>query len=156
MFEDPEDFPFTEETEQKLIKLNRGLESVLRETKKITDLNFQILEGKRDDITQEMLWYKGESAFDRVSSFTVGNSVTLAIYINKILCFNWEIYGELASCIRFAAKNLDVQVGWSSICTDLRLIDDELNPLIAIEEAIQDAGAAEVPFRFIPNHFWIP
>ena len=154
MFEDPKDFPFTEETEQKLKKIDRNLDEVLRETKIITDLNFQILEGRRSLKTQEMLWYKGESPGDNMSEYTLGMAVTLGIYIDKVLLFGWEPYTELARCVAYAAKNLDIKVGWSTVCNDLREADpDEIGLLI--QKAVNTANGTAQYFHFVPQHFWV-
>ena len=155
MFEDPKDFPLTEESLYKLQKVDRDLETVLLEAKTITDLNFQVLEGKRTVTHQEMLWYKGESSHDVMSSYTLGKSVTLGIYIADILCLSWDIYCELASCIRYAAQNKDIAVGWSSVCLDLRDVQSESMEDI-IRDSVEIAGTTKQSFRFIPQHFWVP
>jgi|MEHZ01.6.fsa_nt_MEHZ011619394.1_2 hypothetical protein len=154
MFEDPKDFPFTVETEEKLKKIDRNLEEVLREAKVITDLNFQVLEGKRSRKTQEMLWYKGESPGDHMSDYTIGMAVTLGIYIDKVLLFGWEPYTELARCISYASKNLDIPVGWSTVSTDLRKPEaDDIGRLI--QSACGSASGTQQYFHFIPQHFWV-
>ena len=154
MFEDPKDFPFTIETEEKLKKIDRNLEQVLREAKVITDLNFQVLEGKRSHKTQEMLWYKGESPGDNMSDYTIGMAVTLGIYIDKVLLFGWEPYTELARCVAYACKNLDIPVGWSTICSDLREEDpNEIGSLI--QKAVMTSKGTEQYFHFVPQHFWV-
>jgi len=154
MFEDPKDFPFTAETEKKLKKIDRNLEQVLREAKNITDLNFQVLEGRRSTTTQEMLWYKGETPGDHMSEYTLGMAVTLGIYIDNVLLFGWEPYTELARCISYASKNLDIPVGWSTVCTDLRKPDpDAIGQLV--QAAVGTATGTLQYFHFIPQNFWI-
>ena len=150
--DDIKNFPFTEESEKELKKLNRDLETVLREAREIGDLNFQIIEGKRDALTQEKMWYKGEAKEDSISAHRIGNAVKLGIYIENRLCFHWQIYAELASCIRYAAQNLNIGVRWSTVTTDLRFAEEE-NLLDLVPRAIKHAYGNNAIFFFIPNYF---
>ena len=150
--DDIKNFPFTEESEKELKKLNRDLEAVLREAREIGDLNFQIIEGKRDALTQEKMWYKGEAKEDNISAHRIGNAVKLGIYIENRLCFHWQIYAELASCIRYAAQNLNIGIRWSTVTIDLRLTEEE-NLLDLIPRAIKHAEGTSAVFFFIPNYF---
>jgi len=150
--DNPGDFPFTEDSEEKLKKLNPDLANVLREAKEITDLNFQIVEGKRSASTQEKMWYKGEAPEDSMSAHRIGHAVKVVVYLDGQVCFNWNIYAELASCIRYAAQNVNVGISWSTLTTDLRFAKDD-NLIELVDRAVKSATHVDATFMFIPNHF---
>jgi hypothetical protein len=117
-----------DDASEKMIKsLNGDMQKFLLELRSISDLPFQIIEGRRSTQRQQELWEHGEVSESRDSPYCRGTGVNVMITMHSIPCFSPEIYLELAQCAMFAAKNLSMGVYWGATGgLDLRLIEDSL------------------------------
>lgn len=117
-----------DDASEKMIKsLNGDMQKFLFELRNISDLPFQVIEGRRSKQRQHELWEHGEVAESRDSPYCRGTGVNVMITMHTIPCFSPDIYLELAQCAMFAAKNLDMGIYWGATGgLDLRLIGDSL------------------------------
>ena len=103
------------ETSEKYLKsLNGDLRAWCNEVRNISDLQFEVTEGRRSKDRQYTLWEHGEVAESSDSPYCRGLAVNLMITIHQIPCFSPEIYLELAQCGMFASKNTDIGVFWGA------------------------------------------
>lgn len=120
----------TEETI--LSELNADLRNVVLEAKKLSELTFKVVEGKRNKERSNFLWYKGEDDTIQIAR-NLGCAVTVLAEIDNIPCFNKEVYLEIADAFRYAGQNLKVNISWGGAKTKEGLINltDEVDNLMS-------------------------
>ena len=105
-------FFLNEESEKKLEDVNPQLANVVRKAIAISDLEFQVLEGKRS--TQEHMAYyeKGITQVSDHSSHLYGYAVDLIALVNGRIVLEQEPYDDIVECMRIAATELGVKLRW--------------------------------------------
>tara|TARA_X000001382_G_scaffold14359_1_gene9292 strand:- start:2252 stop:2710 length:459 start_codon:yes stop_codon:yes gene_type:complete len=101
------------ETEAEIVKqLQPNLQEVLKEAKRLSEIEFLIVEGKRTKERHDKLGYLGEDWSSGEARF-FGCAVTLLLYSDDIPCFSEKPYWDLADSIRYGAQNAgDIGMNW--------------------------------------------
>lgn len=85
-----------------------------------SDLNIQVIEGKRSEKDHEWLWQKGVARQAGHSAHLYGYAVDLGIFIGNRLCLEVEVYDELVQGMIFAAEEVGIKLRWGGA----PLVDD--------------------------------
>lgn len=103
-----------------------------------SDLNIQVIEGKRTEKEHEWLWTKGAALKSGHSAHLYGYAVDLGIFIGNRLCLETEVYDELTQGMIYAAREVGgFKLRWGGapliddLCSlDIRFIEDITNDYI--------------------------
>lgn len=105
-------FFLNDESWDKLSKVNNDLALVVQHAIGMSDIEFQVLEGKRTTAEHEFLYSKGASQDAHFSSHFYGHAVDLVAYLNDKIILEKEPYDDLAQCMQYAAEYVGVPIVW--------------------------------------------
>lgn len=87
------------------------LVKVVKRAIQITDQDFTVIEGLRSYARQKELVAKGASKTLNSRHLT-GHAVDIVPWVNGTISWNWLFYPAIATAMKQAAKELDVDVEW--------------------------------------------
>tara|TARA_B100000497_G_C7666195_1_gene401686 strand:- start:273 stop:782 length:510 start_codon:yes stop_codon:yes gene_type:complete len=103
----------SETSEEKLKSIDARLAECVRKVSGIcSDLNIQVIEGKRTEEEHSWLWEKGATHSSGHSPHLYGYAVDLGIFIGNRICPEAEVYDELVRGMIFAAQEVGVKLRW--------------------------------------------
>lgn len=104
-------FKLSRTSERNLIGVHPDLVAVVRESIKITDIDFKVIEGVRTIERQRKLVQAGASKTLNSRHLT-GHAVDLAAIYDGQLAWDWPLYHILGDCVKTAAKNVGIPIVW--------------------------------------------
>jgi hypothetical protein len=103
----------SDSSKEKLESINPRLAECVHKVSGIcSDLNIQVIEGKRTEAEHNWLWQKGVTQNSGHSAHLYGYAVDLGIFIGNRLCLEAEVYDELVRGMIFAAQEVDIKLRW--------------------------------------------
>ena len=106
-------FYLSDASKEKLAEVNPRLAECVRKASGMcSDLNIQVIEGKRSEKDHEWLWQKGATKTAGHSPHLYGYAVDLGIFIGERLCLEAEVYDELVQGMMYAAEEVDIKLRW--------------------------------------------
>ena len=107
-----------DKSEKMLSEVQPELAEVVRRAVAISDIDIQVLHGKRTRQQQVEFFKKGVSP-KATSTHMYGHAVDLGIFIEDRLCFELELYDELALNMKYASEDLYSPIRWGGAwCLD--------------------------------------
>lgn len=100
-----------EKSEEYLAEINPALAEVVRRAVAISDIEIQVNHGKRSLEQQDHLFRKGAAPGNN-SSHLYGYAVDLMAYVGDRVCFELEVYDEVANCMKYAGEDLNTPIRW--------------------------------------------
>jgi hypothetical protein len=141
-------FFFNEESEAKLKDVNPQLAEVMRKALAISDIEFQILEGKRTTKEHTKYYEKGITQRSDQSAHLYGYAVDLIIYLDGRPVLEYEPYDDVFDCVKMAAQELGVKIrwggapNWHDITTYVGFVEDLANSYVDLR---REAGKRPLP-----------
>lgn len=89
------------------------LVAVVKRAIEITEIDFGVTEGLRTVDKQRELFEKGASQ-TMASKHITGDAVDLVAYIGPKVCWELNVYDDIADAMRQAAEELDVELRWGA------------------------------------------
>jgi peptidoglycan L-alanyl-D-glutamate endopeptidase CwlK len=100
-----------EESEKMLSEVQPELAEVVKRAVAISDIEIQVLHGKRTK-QQQVEFFKKGVAPKATSAHLYGHAVDLGIIIEGRLCYELELYDELALNMKYASEDLHTPIRW--------------------------------------------
>ena len=126
----PDQKHFLNENSMKLLEgLNHGLSKVVQRAVAISDIEIQVIDGKRNTKQQAEYFRKG-ACQAATSPHMYGYAVDLLPLIDGRISLECDVYDDIANCMRFAGQDLYTPIRWGgawhcdNICNYQGLIDD--------------------------------
>ena len=126
----PDQKHFLNDSSEKLLEgLNHGLAEVVKRAVAISDIEIQVIDGKRNTRQQNEYFRKGVSQAS-TSPHLYGYAVDLIALVEGRICLEQEVYDDVANCMRFAGQDLYTPIRWGgawhcdNLCAYGGLIDD--------------------------------
>ncbi|MFU9002911.1 M15 family metallopeptidase [Proteus sp. TSJ240517] len=105
-------FRLSRRSEENLRGVHPDLVEVVRRALEITDIDFMVIEGKRNEARQRQLVASGKSQTMNSRHLT-GHAVDCAPLVNNQIPWNdWPYFKKVADAMMQAAKELGVDVEW--------------------------------------------
>lgn len=100
-----------EESERILSEVNPALAEVVRRAVAISDIELQVIHGKRTGAQQEEFFRKGVTQGGS-SPHLYGAAVDIVPIIEGRICFEIEVFDEVAMSMKYAAEDLNTPIRW--------------------------------------------
>lgn len=104
-------FKLSERSLSKLVGVNPRLVKVVKRAIELTDVDFGVLEGVRTLVRQKELVRTGASKTLK-SRHLDGMAVDLLAYVDGRVCWEIQVYDEIADAMKAAAKEFEIRVRW--------------------------------------------
>lgn len=105
-------FRLSRRSEENLRGVHPDLVKVVHRALEITDIDFMVIEGKRNESRQRQLVASGKSQTMNSRHLT-GHAVDCAPLVNNLIPWNdWSYFKKVADAMIQAAKELGVDVEW--------------------------------------------
>ena len=125
-------FYLSEESLQKLEGVDpRLVDCVHRVSGMMSDLNIQVLEGKRTEAEHTLYYEKGVTQKPDHSAHLYGYAVDLGVFIGDRLCMEAELYDDVVQSMIYAAQEVGIKLRWGGApqIEDMRLSDGFIEDL---------------------------
>jgi len=100
-------------SEEKLEGIDPRLAECVRKVSGMcSDLNIQVIEGKRTEDEHKWLYEKGAARDPGHSVHLYGYAVDLGIFIGNRICLEAEVYDELVQGMIYAAQEVGIKLRW--------------------------------------------
>ena len=100
-----------EQSEEYLSEVNPALAEVVRRAVAISDIELQVIHGKRNATQQAEFFRKGVTQGAH-SPHLYGAAVDIVPVIEGRMCFEIETYDEVAMSMKYAAQDLNTPIRW--------------------------------------------
>ncbi|HEK2065907.1 TPA: M15 family metallopeptidase [Proteus mirabilis] len=105
-------FRLSKRSEENLRGVHHDLVKVVHRALEITDIDFMVIEGKRNEARQRQLVASGKSQTMNSRHLT-GHAVDCAPLVNNQIPWNdWSYFKKVADAMMQAAKELGVDIEW--------------------------------------------
>nr|ELR5038775.1 M15 family metallopeptidase [Providencia stuartii] len=105
-------FNFSKRSEENLRGVHPDLVKVIRRALELTDIDFMVIEGKRNEARQRDLVASGKSQTMNSRHLT-GHAVDCAPLVNREIPWkDWSKFKLVADAVLQAGKDLDIDVEW--------------------------------------------
>ncbi|WIV87106.1 M15 family metallopeptidase [Proteus appendicitidis] len=105
-------FRLSRRSEENLRGVHPDLVKVVHRALEITDIDFMVIEGKRNEARQRQLVASGKSQTMNSRHLT-GHAVDCAPLVNNQIPWNdWSYFKKVADAMMLAAKELGVDIEW--------------------------------------------
>ncbi|QGW02794.1 M15 family metallopeptidase [Proteus terrae subsp. cibarius] len=105
-------FRLSRRSEENLLGVHPDLVKVVHRALEITDIDFMVIEGKRNEARQRQLVASGKSQTMNSRHLT-GHAVDCAPLVNNQIPWNdWSYFKKVADAMMQAAKELGVDIEW--------------------------------------------
>lgn len=105
-------FRLSRRSEENLRGVHSDLVKVVHRALEITDIDFMVIEGKRNEARQRQLVASGKSQTMNSRHLT-GHAVDCAPLVNNQIPWNdWSYFKQVADAVMQAAKELSVDIEW--------------------------------------------
>lgn len=105
-------FRLSRRSEENLRGVHPDLVKVVHRALEITDIDFMVIEGKRNEARQRQLFASGKSQTMNSRHLT-GHAVDCAPLVNNQIPWNdWSYFKKVADAMMQAAKELGVDIEW--------------------------------------------
>lgn len=105
-------FRLSKRSEENLRGVHPDLAKVVHRALEITDIDFMVIEGKRNEVRQRQLVASGKSQTMNSRHLT-GHAVDCAPLVNNKIPWNdWSYFKKVADAMMQAAKELGVDIEW--------------------------------------------
>lgn len=105
-------FFLNDESWEKLKGVSNDLSLIVQHAIGMSDVEFQVLEGKRNVATHDFLYSKGATQDANHSSHFYGYAVDLVVYLGDRIILEKEPYDDVAQCMQYAAEYVGVPIRW--------------------------------------------
>jgi peptidoglycan L-alanyl-D-glutamate endopeptidase CwlK len=106
-------FKLSQRSLDNLDGVKKDLVDVVKRAIEITEIDFGVTEGLRTVEKQRELFEKGASQ-TMASKHITGDAVDLVAYIGPKVCWELNVYDEIADAMRQAAEELSVSLRWGA------------------------------------------
>lgn len=106
-------FKLSQRSLDNLDGVKKDLVDVVKRAIEITEIDFGVTEGLRTIEKQRELFEKGASQ-TMASKHITGDAVDLVAYIGSKVCWELNVYDEIADAMRQAAEELSVNLRWGA------------------------------------------
>lgn len=119
----------TEQSEEMLTQIQPELAEVVRRAVAISDIEMQVLHGRRSLKQQDEFFKKGATE-GITSPHLYGYAVDLVALVEGRMCFETEVYDEVANCMKYAGQDLNTPIRWGgawhcpNLCNFNGLLDE--------------------------------
>tara|TARA_R110000772_G_scaffold139942_1_gene249074 strand:+ start:60 stop:524 length:465 start_codon:yes stop_codon:yes gene_type:complete len=107
------DMQLSDRSEELLEKVHPKLAEIVRETRDISEAEFEVVEGYRSQKLADTMYEKGVS-LNAASVHSYGQAVSLIVSVAGIPCTNTRAYEELAMSMKYAAENVNAGIKWGA------------------------------------------
>ena len=151
-------FFLNEQSWEKLEKVDPRLALVVQHAIGMSDIQFQVLEGKRTREEHEFLYSKGASQDAIHSAHFYGLAVDLIAFLGNRPILEVEPYRDLAQCMQYAAEHVGVPIQWGGAPQIEDLRDNKEFYEDLTNEFFDLCRGADMPRTptINPHHFEIP
>ena len=104
-------FSLNQKSKDRLQGVHFDLVKVVQRAIEITTCDFEVLEGVRSLTRQQQLVKAGASQTMRSRHLT-GHAVDLVAHVNGAVRWDWPLYGQIATAMKMAARELAVPLEW--------------------------------------------
>ncbi|NKN33969.1 M15 family metallopeptidase [Marichromatium bheemlicum] len=104
-------FRFSRRSERALVDLHPDLIRVARRALELTEVDFVVTEGRRDEARQLALVVAGASRTLR-SRHLSGHALDVAAWVDGGVRWDWPLYPRIAAAFKAAAAELGVAIRW--------------------------------------------
>ena len=110
-----------EDSEALLNDVQPKLAEVVRRAAAISDIEIQVIHGKRTTEEQDEFFRKGVTQSGAHSAHLYGAAVDIVPVVEGRISPEFEVYDEVAMCMKYAAEDLEVGIRWGGAwhCDDL-------------------------------------
>jgi peptidoglycan L-alanyl-D-glutamate endopeptidase CwlK len=105
-------FFLNDESWDKLAGVTNDLSVMVQHAIGMSDIEFQVLEGKRTTAEHDFLYSKGATQDAHHSAHFYGYAVDLIVYLDGRIILEKEPYDDVAQCMQFAAEYMDIPIRW--------------------------------------------
>ena len=131
-----------EESEKYLAELNPALAEVVRRAVAISDIELQVIHGKRSGTQQQEFYRKGVTQ-SGTSPHLYGAAVDIVPIIEGRICFEVETFDEVAMSMKYAAQDLNTPIRWGGAwhCQNLAAYEGMIEDLQSwyIEQCVENS-----------------
>jgi peptidoglycan L-alanyl-D-glutamate endopeptidase CwlK len=106
-------------SKSKLVAVHPALVAVVNRAIEITEVDFGVTEGVRSVARQRELFAQGKSKTLNSRHIT-GHAVDLVAMVLGNVTWEWDYYRQIASAMKEAAKELNVDMEWGGDWTDFK------------------------------------
>ena len=106
-------FKLSQRSIDNLDGVKKDLVDVVKRAIEITEIDFGVTEGLRTVEKQRELFEKGASQ-TMASKHITGDAVDLVAYIGPKVCWELNVYDDIADAMRQAAEELNVELRWGA------------------------------------------
>jgi peptidoglycan L-alanyl-D-glutamate endopeptidase CwlK len=151
-------FFLNDESWDRLETLDSRLAVIVQHAIGMSDIEFQVLEGRRTRSEHDFLYSKGATQDGVYSAHFYGMAVDLIAYLGDRPIIEVEPYRDIAQCMQYAAEHVGVPIQWGGCpqVDDLRgnreFYEDLTNNFFDI---CRGADVPKTP-TINPHHFEIP
>jgi len=104
-------FVLSHRSNDRLVGVHPRLVRVVRKAITLTEVDFAVLEGVRDERRQAMLVEVGAS-WTMNSRHLTGHAVDLGAWVDGRIAWDWPLYFKIAEAMRHASKWCQVTIEW--------------------------------------------
>jgi len=105
-------FFLNDESWNKLETLDSRLAVIVQHAIGMSDIEFQVLEGRRSKSEHDFLFSKGATQDGIHSAHFYGMAVDLIAYLGNRPIIEVEPYRDIAQCMQYAAEHVGVPIQW--------------------------------------------
>lgn len=106
-------FKLSQRSLDRLEGVNEALVAVVKEAIKLTKVDFGVTEGLRTVETQKKYVAAGKSQ-TMTSKHLLGHAVDLVAYVDGQVCWELNLYDDIADAMKAAATSLGVSIRWGA------------------------------------------
>ncbi|HGY2266105.1 M15 family metallopeptidase [Morganella morganii] len=105
-------YRFSKRSEENLRGIHPDLDKVVRRALELTDVDFMVIEGKRNEARQRALVAGGKSQTMNSRHLT-GHAVDCAPIINGVIPWNdWSMFRKVSEAMMVAAEEFGIDLEW--------------------------------------------
>lgn len=104
-------FALSAKSKQRMVGVHHDLVAVVTRAIEITEVDFTVLEGLRDEERQKAL-VKAGASWTMNSRHLTGHAVDLGAWVGGEVRWDWPLYHKIAKAMFKAAKELDIPIEW--------------------------------------------